>query len=260
MPAESPSPLDALPTSRILGVNIHNTTSDRLVDHVMASIKAGRRMRLVTLNTTGMMMVENNEFFRDFVDQAELVVADGQPLIWLSSMGGPNPLPERIPGIDLISRLAVAAGDEGLSIFLLGAEPDTVEHATQRLQQQHPSVKVAGYHHGFLADQAENVAADIRLSGASILFVAMGSPRQEEFVAEFWDELGVSLAIGVGGSFEVIAGRASRAPAWMQKFGLEWVHRASLEPRRLGPRYVATGIWLLKRVPAFLAARFSRSR
>ena len=255
MSSDSPASFQPLPTCRILGVDIHRTTSDGLVDHVMAAIKARRRMRLVTLNTTGMMMVEDNEFFRRYVNEAELVVADGQPLIWLSTMGGQPPLPERVPGVELISKFAEAARHESLSVYLLGAEPETVELAAQRLQHDHPDLKIAGFHHGFLGQDAANVAVDIGLSGATFLFVAMGSPRQEEFVSEFWPELGVSLAIGVGGSFEVLAGKASRAPAWMRKTGLEWLHRASLEPRRLGPRYLATGIWLLKRFPALVKAR-----
>lgn len=258
----APQPSDRsqppLASTQLLGVAINVTTADGLIDHIIASIRSRHRMRLVTLNTTGLMMAKTDPFFGRYVSAAQLVVADGQPLVWMSSLTGSHPLPERIAGVDLIDRLASRAGTEHLSLFLLGAQPATVEATAYQLNRRFPQAKIAGYHHGFLGDQADNVASEIRLSGASILLVAMGSPRQEQFIADYWDELGVSLAVGVGGSFEVIAGQVSRAPGWMQKVGLEWMHRTWREPRRLAPRYLATALWLMRQVPQVIVGRAAR--
>lgn len=230
----------------LYGIDVDAVTVDETLAWVASTIAEGRRGKVVTLNTTGLMLAERQPFFRRFVAEADLVVADGQPLVWLSPLFG-HRLPARVAGIDLIERLAEQAARSHHSIYLLGAEQDTVATAAAELQHRHPGLEIAGSHHGFLGDGANEVALAIGNSGAAILLVGMGSPRQEEFIDTYWDQLGVNIAIGVGGSFEVLANRLVRAPRWMQRLGLEWAFRMLQEPRRLTRRYADTFIWLVRR-------------
>ncbi len=242
----------------LYGIDVDAVTVDETLSWVADTIAEGRRGKVVTLNTTGLMLAERQPFFRRFVAEADLVVADGQPLVWLSPLFG-HRLPARVAGIDLIERLAEQAAQNNHSIYLLGAEPDTVATAAAELQQRHPGLDIAGSHHGFLGDGAENVAIEIGKSGAAILFVGMGSPRQEEFIDAHWDQLGVNIAIGVGGSFEVLANRLVRAPRWLQRLGLEWAFRMLQEPRRLTRRYADTFFWLVRRTAPLTSGLVDRS-
>lgn len=232
----------------IYGVGVDRITAADAVNWADRTIADNGRGRIVTLNTTGLMVAETDPFFKGYVDEAELVVADGQPLVWASKLSA-DPLAERVPGIDLVNDLAARAADRGWSLFLLGSEEETIEDAANVLENRHPGLKIAGHHHGFLGDRTTEVAARIGRSGASILLVGMGSPRQERFIAQHWEELGVNVAVGVGGTFEVIAGRLRRAPALVQRIGLEWAFRMMQEPGRLVMRYASTMLWLTRRTP-----------
>lgn len=241
----------------LFGFGVDSVTTDDALAWVERMVTTADRGRIVTLNTTGMMMAEADDFLRCYVQNAELVVADGQPLVWTSPLFGPG-LPERVAGIDLFDRMAAQAALRGWSIYLLGAEEQTIAHAARILQKRHPGLKVAGRHHGFLGDQTEEVVAEIAASGASLLFVGMGMPRQEQFLAAYWGQLGVDVAIGVGGTFEVITGNLQRAPAIIQRMGLEWAFRLCQEPRRLTGRYAATFLWLARRLAPAAASRLHR--
>lgn len=210
------------------------------VDWAMQLIRSGQRGYLCTVNVAILMMMRSNERLRQFVEKAALTVADGQPLIWVSHWFS-CPLPERVTGIDLIDSLSARAAQEGMGIYLLGATAEVIAEAAANLQARHPQLKICGYDDGyFKLDQAEERVKAVRESGAQILFVAMGVPRQEQFLEENWAALGVNLAIGVGGSFDVIAGIRHRAPLWVQDMGLEWLYRLLQEPERLWKRYLVT--------------------
>jgi N-acetylglucosaminyldiphosphoundecaprenol N-acetyl-beta-D-mannosaminyltransferase len=246
-----------LPVSRIrlYGVApVDLTTAADTVDWIDQVLKRGQRARIVTLNATGLMMADRDLSFRRYVEQAERVVADGQPLVWASKLFG-QPLPERVAGIDLIERIASLAAQYGFGIFLLGARTDTVASAASELQRRHPGLVIAGHHHGFIGDDPSGAVDQIVRSGANILLVGMGSPRQEQFLDKHWEQLDVGIAMGVGGSFEVLADQVRRAPRWAQRIGLEWVFRMAQEPRRLTSRYLATFWWLTRRTAAAMTAR-----
>ncbi len=230
----------------IYGVQVDAVTVEQTLTWAAEVIAAGERRTIVTLNTTGLMLAERVPSYRDFVARADLVVPDGQPLVWLSPLFG-HRLPARVAGIDLIDQLAEQAARKGHSIYLLGAEPETVTTAAAELIRRHQGLLVAGSHHGFLGDGAAEVAKAIAQSQADILLVGMGSPRQEQFIADHWDQLGVNVAMGVGGSFEVLANRLHRAPRWLQRLGFEWAFRMLQEPRRLARRYFETFYWLIRR-------------
>ncbi len=243
----------------LYGVAVDAVTTDEAVAWIDRTITGGCRGGVVTLNSTGLMLAAQQPFFGRYVRGADLVVADGQPLVWLSRLVGTR-LPGRVAGIDMVERLAGHAAAQGHAVYLLGAEADTVAAAAAELAGRHPGLRVVGHHHGFLGDREAAVAAAIGRSGAAILLVGMGSPRQERFIDDHWDQLGVNVAMGVGGSFEVLAHRLSRAPVWIQRLGFEWAYRMIQEPRRLAGRYMQTFLWLVGRFgPAIVDARRNRS-
>jgi len=185
-------------------------------------------------------MMRSDAKLQRFVDQAALVVVDGQPLVWASHLQD-DPLPERVTGVNLVEELCALATREGFGVYLLGARRAVIEVAAKRLVDRYPGLDVCGIADGYFeATEAPQRAKAIRESGAKILIVGMGVPRQEEFLESQWDELGIQLAIPVGGSFEVIAGTARRAPVFLQRMGLEWSFRLAQEPRRLWKRYLLT--------------------
>ena len=203
-------------------------------------IHSGQRGYICTVNVAILMMMRSDPKLKGFVDRASLVVADGQPLVWASHLQ-PDHLPERVTGIDLIDELCALAAAEGFGVYFLGARRSVIEAAAQRLAERHQGLEVCGVADGYFgASEASQRAQAIRDSGAKILIVGMGVPRQEEFIENHWDQLGVQLAIPVGGSFDVIAGTARRAPVLLQRMGLEWSFRLAQEPRRLWKRYLVT--------------------
>lgn len=231
--------------ARILNSTFDAITLDQTVDEVVARVREGRRGWLCTVNVAVLMMMRQDPWLQDFVDRAEMVVADGQPLVWFAPLFGSR-LPARVAGIDLIYALSHRSSRVGLTVGLLGAKPAVVDQARERLRELCPRLTVAYTGDGYFGpDEAPARAAAIREAGVDVLFVGMGVPRQERFIAEQWEQLGVKMAIGVGGSFEVMAGRVARAPVLLQRLGLEWAFRLIQEPRRLWRRYLVTNTQFL---------------
>jgi N-acetylglucosaminyldiphosphoundecaprenol N-acetyl-beta-D-mannosaminyltransferase len=186
------------------------------------------------------MMMRSNARLQRFVNSAKWTVADGQPLIWASHLTR-RPLPERVTGIDLIDQLCARAVRENIGVYFLGASDKIVRATADALRTRHPGLDVRGYADGYFGpDEASTRARAVAASGAELLFVAMGVPRQECFIEEQWEHFGARVVIGVGGSFDVIAGLRKRAPVLIQRAGLEWAYRVAQEPRRLFKRYLTT--------------------
>lgn len=205
-------------------------------------IRSGQRGYICTVNVAILMMMRSDPKLQRFVDRASLVVADGQPLVWASHLQR-EPLPERVTGIDLIEKLCTVATEEDYGVYFLGARPAVIKAVAKRLAKRHPGLRICGARDGYFdAAEAPRRAREVRESGAKILVVGMGVPLQEEFIENYWDELGVELAIPVGGSFDVIAGVTHRAPVWLQRIGMEWFFRLLQEPRRLWKRYLVTNV------------------
>jgi len=239
-------------TVPVLNARFHPVTESEVVDWATGWIRAGRRGWLSTVNVAILMMMRADWRLQAIVDRAALVVADGAPLVWASRRLG-RPLPERVAGIDLVEALAGRAAAEGFGVYLLGARRPVVAAAAAALRARHPGLRIAGVADGYFGatDAAERARA-IRESGAQILLVGMGVPRQEYFLEEQWDRLGVNLAVGVGGSFEVLAGVRTRAPRWCQRAGLEWAWRLGQEPGRLWHRYLVTNAQFVYHVAGWL--------
>jgi len=159
-----------------------------------------------------------------------------------------HPVAERVAGVDLFHELLKMSAANNFSVFLLGAEENVVANTAEKVKNLYPGLKVAGYHHGYFWDDEISLVKQIRNSGAQLLFVAISSPMKENFINRWRDELGVSFVMGVGGTFDVVAGKVNRAPKWMQNYGLEWFYRVLQEPRRMWRRYLTTNskfAWLL---------------
>lgn len=235
---------------RILNGEFDAATREQVVDSVAEMIRSGGRGYLCTVNVAILMMMRKNPRLGEFVRRAAYVVADGQPLIWASRLLG-SPLPERVPGVDLIEALSERAAREGFAIYLLGSRREVVEKVGAALTEKYPALQVRGMEDGYFEEeQAHSKITAIAGTGAKMLFVGMGVPRQEFFLDDHWNDLGVPFAVGVGGSFDVIAGLRKRAPGLMQTLGLEWLYRLLQEPRRLWKRYLVTNTQFL-----FLLAR-----
>ena len=224
---------------QVLNALLDPLTEAETVDAIFGALEAGRRGWVCTVNVSMLMAMRRTAALQSFVDRAMLTVADGQPLVWCAPLFDGR-LPERVAGIDLMDSLCRRAAQTGRKVYLLGASDRILARALQRLRERHPGLRIEGAHGYFAAHEAAACAATIRASGADLLFVGMGSPRQESFIAEHWERLGVNVALPVGGSFDVAGGAVMRAPRWIQRMGLEWLVRLLQEPRRLLPRYLVT--------------------
>lgn len=254
-PPQPPPPAQV----QLLNGRFDAVTLDQSVEIIARRIRAGERGYLCTVNVAILMMMRSDPRLQRFVDRSAMVVADGEPLIWSARLLG-RPLPERVAGVDLVERLCALSAREGFGIYLLGAHQTVVEKLADKLKTQYPGIVLSGVADGYFgAEQAERRAEAVARSGAKILVVAMGVPRQEHFIEDHWDRLGVSFAVGVGGSFDVLAGLKARAPEILQRIGMEWSFRLAQEPRRLWKRYLTTNsefMYLMAR--ELLAARLPR--
>jgi N-acetylglucosaminyldiphosphoundecaprenol N-acetyl-beta-D-mannosaminyltransferase len=232
---------------RYLNGQFDALTLAQSVDAVFGLLAAGQRGWLCTVNVAMLMMMRADARLQRFTDRAALVVADGQPLVWSARWLSAG-LPERVAGIDLLVAVCARAAREGKRVYFLGAAPGVAATAARRLQERYPGLQIDSADGYFGPAEAAARAERVRASGAEILFVGMGVPRQESFIEEQWHRLRVGMAVGVGGSFDVLAGLRARAPRWMQRSGLEWSFRLAQEPGRLFERYWATNrqfIWLV---------------
>ncbi len=195
---------------------------------------------LVTVNVAILMMMREDARLRNAVERADLVVADGQPLVWASRMFGVD-LPARVSGVDLMQRLLESAGQHGLRLYLLGTTEERLQSLLAKIRERHPDVTLAGARNGYFKEHDwPEVIREIRESGADVLLVGMPAPFKEVWCEEHRDALQIPTVLGVGGAFDVIAGNVKRAPKVLQKAGLEWAWRLAMEPRKLWRRYLVT--------------------
>jgi N-acetylglucosaminyldiphosphoundecaprenol N-acetyl-beta-D-mannosaminyltransferase len=203
------------------------------VAHIGRFLQSPTLDQIATVNPEFVMAAQKDPEFLAVLQQASLCIPDGVGLLWAARILGQH-LPERVPGSELVYHLAQLAAEKGTSLFLLGAAPGVAEEAAAILQQRYPSLTIAGTYAGS-PDSAENdtIVQRINDSNADLLFVAYGAPNQDKWIARNRDKLTpVRAAVGIGGSLDFITGRSTRAPQWIQKIGLEWLHRLIKEPWR----------------------------
>ena len=215
-----------------MGVPVDALSMDQTVEKVLAMIADKQQFQHVCINPGKVIRMMEDPEIRDIVRRCEVISADGIGVVWFSKLLG-CPLPERVAGIELMDNLLVAAAASGLKPYFLGAKPDIVERAVAHYQSKLPSLQFAGWRDGyFKPEQEAEIADQIRESGAHMLFVAISSPKKEQFLGQWRDRMAIPFCMGVGGSFDVVAGKVQRAPQWMQQAGLEWAYRWKQEPRR----------------------------
>jgi len=228
----------------ILGVRVHDVTYDETL-HLMEGFVGQTASHLVvTLNPEIIMTAQQDEGFKHILNDASLALPDGIGLLWGSRILG-KPLRQRVAGVDTVERLSALSARKGYRLFLLGAPPGVAEEAARRLRDRHPGLQVSGTYAGSPGEEDEaEIVKRINATRPDFLLVAYGAPKQEKWIHRNLGVLQVAMAMGVGGSFDFISGRAVRAPLWMQRAGLEWLHRLYREPWRWRrmlalPRFVA---------------------
>ena len=232
----------------LLGCPVDALTLAETVDRIIATMRCDGFSSQFSLNAAKVVEARRSSELQGFLERATIVSADGQSLVWAGKVLGVS-LPERVAGIDLLGALLDAMEREGLSAFLLGAREDVIRRAAARIAIRHPRLRIAGFHHGHFSPQDdERVASLIGEARPDALFVGMSSPRKEYWIDAHQPRTGASFAMGVGGSFDVIAGLTKRAPRPIQRLGLEWAYRTAQEPRRLAGRYARTNGAFLKLV------------
>ena len=228
------------PRVDVLGCSIDPLNMSASVARCEEIIESRRATQLVAINASKLVALRRDERLQRIVQQCELVHADGQSVVWASRLLG-VPVPERVPGIELMFEVLALAERRGYRVYILGARERVLEHAVGELQRRYPRLNLCGWHHGYFAESDEvALAEEIGRAAPDILMVAMSSPRKEYWLSEYGRRLGAPLNLGVGGSIDVVAGVTRRAPEWMQRVGLEWAFRLAQEPQRLGRRYAVT--------------------
>ena len=216
----------------VLGVGFDNLTLDEAVARGMELVCREGTHYVVTPNPEIVGVCRENPAARDAVNGADLVLPDGVGVVKGAAMLG-TPLKEKTPGIEFAAGLMGKMAQQGKSLYLLGAKPGVAELAGQRLTQRYPGLRIAGTHDGYFKEDGPVVEA-IRQSGADVVFVCLGAPKQELWMAKNGSATGAHLLCGLGGSLDVFAGVVARAPKFWSDHGLEWFYRLCKEPRRIG--------------------------
>lgn len=227
-------------TARPFGVPIHAMTMAEALEVVHGAITKRERLQIGVVNVAKIVNMRRDPAHGEDVLTSDLILADGMAIVWASQLLG-MPLPERVAGIDLMFGILERGNRHGYRIYCLGATEEISATVAQRIASDYPNVQLVGRRNGYFHDnESEEVAKDIANSHADILFVAITSPKKERFLARYSALMSVPVCHGVGGSFDVFAGKVQRAPEAWQKRGLEWLYRVKQEPRRLWKRYLVT--------------------
>ncbi len=231
------SPISSIPHVYILGVPIHAATFEGLLASIGQWIEARRAgqpttRQICTVSPEFVMIAQDDAEFMRVLRQADLCVADGIGLLWAARHLG-HKLPERVTGSDGMPLIAQRAAQSGWRLYLLGAAPGVAERAADVLRARYAGVQIVGTYAGSPSPEEETeIVARVNASGADVLFVAYGAPQQDTWIARHRARLDVAVVMGVGGTFDFLAGVVPRAPRWMQRLGLEWLFRLLRQPWR----------------------------
>lgn len=222
----------------LLGTHLDPVTFDRALAIVDEAVANRKPTLNASLNAAKVVRLQADSELREAIASCELVTADGVPVVWAARLLG-HDVPQRVNGTDLMEALLARAEERGWSVYLLGSRDDVLERVHTELARRHPRLRVVGSRHGYFGpDEEDLVVAEVAATRPDVLFVALGTPQKELFQARYREALGVPFTMGVGGSFDVLAGERRRAPVWAQRRGLEWAFRLVQEPRRLLGRYL----------------------
>lgn len=234
-------------------------TMEETIAMAVRAMESKTRCQHVALNVAKLVNAQSDtELDRDVRD-SDIVGIDGMGIAYALKLLG-HDVPERVAGVDLFEQLMAVCAEKGFRPYLLGATQDVLERTVAELKRRHPALEFAGTRNGYFKPAEDaGVAADVRASGADCLFIAMPTPRKERFMRAFRDEMNVPYLMGVGGTFDVIAGHVQRAPAVWQRFGMEWAYRMMQEPRRMFWRYARTNALFARMLlPELIRRRFGQ--
>ena len=220
----------------ILGIGVDRVTSDEALERIGTFIAEGREKgtthQIVTANAEIIYQASKNDKMRTVINNAQMVTADGSGVVWASKQLG-EPLTERVTGIDLVNSICAASAQYGWKLYILGSAPGVADTAAKNICEKYSGCNIIGTHHGYFdAQEEQNILAELRELKPDVLFVALGAPRQEYWIAEHIKALGIPVGMGIGGSMDVLSGNVKRAPEWMQKMSLEWLYRFLIQPTR----------------------------
>ncbi len=233
----------------ILNTYVNALSMDETVDYVKRVIaRRNPPVQHVVINALKVNLMEKDPELRKIVNSCPLINADGASILWAAKKLG-VPVKERVTGIDLFMRLVEEAAKGGYKIYLFGAKPEVVEKVRTIFTEKHPTLQIVGTRNGYFKPEDEDeIVADMAASGADMMFVAFSSPKKEYWVHKHLDRLNIPFVMGVGGSFDVVAGVTKRAPEIWQKLGLEWFYRFIQEPKRLFKRYIIGNMTFIRHV------------
>ncbi len=237
-------------TVRMFGVSVADVTLIEATEWLSTMAQKKETRIVFTANTEAIVLMRSNEEFRNAYSAADYVLADGMPLVWFSRLICVA-LPERVTGSDLLPEICRMAEKKSLKVFFLGGTPEVTPKAVENLQKRFPALQVVGIATPWIdLSDGESVSSDlvesINQSGADILFVGFGAPKQEVWITRNRKRLKTGIVLAVGGTFDFLAGKTIRAPLWMQRSGLEWLWRLLHEPKRLWKRYLIGNVRFLK--------------
>ncbi|WP_231512114.1 WecB/TagA/CpsF family glycosyltransferase [Paucibacter sp. KBW04] len=225
------------PRIQMMGCTIDNLSMEDTLQTIEGFIASGKPHQHVVVNVDKLVKAQKDPELRQIINDCALINADGMPVVWASRLLG-KPLKERVAGVDLFEALMARSADKGWRVFLLGAKEDIVSRVRDLYAAKYPNLVFAGYRNGYWKPEEEGaIVQQIADARADLLFVAISSPKKEQFLGAYQATMKIPFAMGVGGTFDVAAGKVKRAPVWMQKTGLEWFYRFLQEPRRMFRRY-----------------------
>lgn len=221
----------------IMGCLIDNLTMGETLQRIETFVDSGLPHQHVVVNVDKVVKASKDADLRRIINECALINVDGMPVVWASRLLG-KPLKERVAGVDLFEALIKRSSEKSWRVYFLGAREEVVRSVKDLYEKQYPSLQVAGYRNGYWKPAEEaGVVKQIADSKPDLLFVAISSPKKEQFLGQYQAQMKIPFAMGVGGSFDVVAGKVSRAPLWMQHSGLEWFYRFLQEPRKMFRRY-----------------------
>lgn len=218
----------------IMDIRVYALTMREVLDWAKSAVTSGKPHMIATANAEMIMNAQTDKELGSILNQADMVVADGAGVLWAGETLG-TPFPERVTGADLSVELLKIASAKDWKVYFLGGAPGVAKKAAECFMKQHGAFQLVGCHDGYFDDKEEKrIISDIQESGAELLLVGLGVPKQEKWIFHHRDDLGPVLAMGIGGVFDVMSGNLKRAPVWMQKNRLEWAYRLYLQPSRIG--------------------------
>ena len=226
----------------ILNTYVNAISMEETVAEVDKIINERKPTQHVVINALKVNLMNEDDKLREIVNECPLINADGASIVWAAKKLD-VPLKERVAGIDLFLRLVREASEKGYKIYLFGAKEEVVQKVRNIFEEQYPLLNIVGVRNGYFEEKDEpQIVADMASSGADMMFVAFSSPKKEFWVNKYLHQLNIPFVMGVGGSFDVVAGVTTRAPKWMQDHGLEWFYRFIQEPKRMFKRYIVGNV------------------